>query len=334
MNMGRNTRETWIDIARLLCMLIIIIGHTPCYEKTILEYLTTFHVSIFFILSGYLYHPQKFGIEFKKSFVSLIIPYIILGIVNCIYWSFIDWHTDGLPMINQARTYTTQLLMTHIGLPMVGPLWFLIVLFLLRIGMVFFKSPKTLIPICVVCAFTAYFIEQNYHDFQLYAPTNIFLALPFFTCGYLMQSTQKNWAHKALNAPKHTRLGLAILFLILSIVLFWYQGGNNMSMHDYGKNIVTFYICAIFGSLPIIFLSSLFQINNQTVLYCLQTANNGLPLMIGLQITLIHFIKMSIKVYAYHITGSIVLSLVIMAITYFLTLLSMKYFPIIIGKRQ
>ena len=107
-----------------------------------------------------------------------------------------------------------------------------------------------------------------------------------------------------------------------------------MSMHDYGKNIVTFYICAIFGSLSIIFLSSLFQINNQTVLYCLQTANNGLPLMIGLQITLIHFIKMSIKVYAYHITGSIVLSLVIMAITYFLTLLSMKYFPIIIGKRQ
>lgn len=105
-------RKTWIDITRILSILIIITGHTPCYEDTVLAYLTTFHVAVFFIISGYLYHPQSLGKEIIKSFKSLMTPYIILGIANIAYWSFIQFHTTGTPLLHNIMLYSVQLITT------------------------------------------------------------------------------------------------------------------------------------------------------------------------------------------------------------------------------
>lgn len=330
--MRNNKRETWIDIARLLSMLFIIIGHVPCYEVSIRDYLTTFHVPIFFIISGYLYHPNKFNIELRKSFVALIIPYICLGLINCLYWSLFDIYVQNKSISICAKSYIQQFITMSVGLPMIGPLWFLIVLFLIRVIMVFLQKTKILLGICIFFVGISYLINIYFLDSLFYAPICIFLALPFFALGYIMQ--EKKLIYKILNLPIKPRLSITSLFFILSVTLFLYQGSSNISTHDYGENIVTFYICAICGTIFIISTASFLKIKKKKILICLQTANNGLPIMIGLQIILINCINHIIGIYAFHTSGALLISLTVMFITYPLTIASMKYFPAILGRRQ
>lgn len=326
-------REHWIDISRLVAMTAIIIGHTPCYEKNIQSFLTVFFVAIFFILSGFLYHPKTFKAEIKKSFNSLIIPYIILGVINCIYYCMQNLLTKGTPFWDNLLSYSKILFTTQIGLPLIGPLWFLIVLFLLRITMIKPKNVNSILTIALICIAGGYLIANYLSDRFFYAPLNYFLAMPFFATGILLQKN-RHIVNKALALHKITRVILCCLLIALSLIIFQYQGSNNMSMHNYGANIITFYLCAILCSAGIFILSSLITIKSPNISKVLHTANNGLPLMIGLQILMIDFFKRVIHIYAFHIEGSLILSIIIIIAIYPLTLLSMKYFPLILGKRK
>lgn len=326
-------REHWIDISRLVAMTAIIICHTPCYEKKILSFLTVFVVTIFFILSGFLYHPQTFKAEIKKSFNSLIIPYIILGAINCIYYSMQNLLTKGIPFWDNLLSYSKILFTTQIGLPLIGPLWFLIVLFLLRITMVKSTHTYAVVFISIICIVGGYSIATYLPDSYFYAPLNYFLAMPFFATGILLQKNVQI-LKKTFLLHKIARVILFSLLIALSLIIFQYQGSNNMSMHNYGTNIITFYLCAILCSAGIFILSSQITIKSPDISKILHTANNGLPLMIGLQILMIDFFKRIIHIYAFHITGSFILSITIIITIYPLTLLSMRYFPIILGKRN
>lgn len=326
-------RHIWIDIARLFSMLMIIVGHTPCYESKILAFITTFHVAIFFILSGYLYHPQTFKKEVFKSFQSLIIPYIILGMINCIYWGILYAYTNNTSINNNLLLFVYQLLTTSIGLPMIGPLWFLIVLFLLRISMTKSYSYNTFLILTIIAFFSAYYINVYFRDYLYFAPFDYFLALPFFVMGRILQK-KESIVKKAIAFTIKTRVIISLFLFILSIIVFLYQGGNNMSKHDYGTNIFTFYICAVCCSLAIFLLSTIIRSKSPDFPNILHTLNNGLPLMIGLQMMMIDLAKHITRIYAYHITGSLILSFSIILIIYPLTILSMKFFPSILGKRK
>lgn len=327
-----NTRKTWIDIARIFCMLIIVIGHMPCYEKMILEYLTTFHVAIFFILSGMLYHPQNFLNEVAKSFKSLIIPYIILGLVNVGYWGVIETYINDTPLTNNLVDFFIQLTTTSIGLPMIGPLWFLVVLFLLRVSFVELKDDKQILAINILSIIAAVLIKHFFVESFFYAPVNIFLAIPFFSLGYVIQ--RKNINYSSILKPSISKyLISALVFFVVSFILFLFQGGNNMSKHDFGNNIITFYICALFGTLWIINLSKILQPSQNTISSWLHTANNGLPLMIGLQIMMIDIVKRITNIYAYHIYEAIAIAVMILLLIMPITILCMKYCPWIIGRK-
>lgn len=331
--MKTQTRETWIDITRLLSMIGIIMLHCPLYEKEIQSFLSTFCVAVFFIVSGYLYHPTTLKSEISKSIKSLLIPYIILGMINCIYWSTLDLHTNKNPFLPNLIEYIQILCTTKIGLPLIGPLWFLIVLFIIRIAMVKITHYNYIYSISLLNILIAYIIYTLLPNTLFYAPLNIFLSLPFFSIGYIMQHN-KQYIDNILQAPIRKKLLAIIILLTLSIFTFKYQGGNNMSMHNFGNNIITFYLCGVVCSVCMIILSSLVVIKSSTISHMLHIANNGLPLMIGLQIILIDFIKRVIQIYAYHLLGAITLSTIIIIITYPLTILAIRFFPYIIGERK
>ena len=327
-----NTRKTWIDIARIFCMLIIIVGHMPCYEKVILEYLTTFHVAIFFILSGVLYHPQDFFNEVVKSFKSLIIPYIILGFVNIGYWGG-ETYINDTSLTSSFVDYFIQLITASIGLPMIGPLWFLVVLFLLRVSFVKLKDDKQILAINILSIIAAVSINHFFKESLFYAPVNIFLAIPFFSFGYIIQKTQIYGIISVTKVSTTKYLVSALVFFMLSFILFLFQGGNNMSKHDFGNNIITFYLCALFGALGIINLSLILQTSHKTISSWLYIANNGLPLMIGLQIMMIDMVKRVTHIYAFHIYEAIIFAVIILLSIIPITVLCMKHCSWVIGRK-
>lgn len=78
-------RIKFIDIAKAIAIIIIVIGHTLVHSEhchQVFRFLYSFNVALFFILSGYTFNVKtKFSVFIKKKFTRIMIPYFI--------WAFI-----------------------------------------------------------------------------------------------------------------------------------------------------------------------------------------------------------------------------------------------------
>ncbi|AVK62251.1 acetyltransferase [Lactobacillus sp. CBA3605] len=77
------SRIQWIDIARGIAILAVIVGHTlgPYTGGFLGSLIFAFHMPIFFILSGYLYHQRPLQRELKNGSLNLLVPYAITSIL-------------------------------------------------------------------------------------------------------------------------------------------------------------------------------------------------------------------------------------------------------------
>ncbi len=77
------SRVLWIDIARGLCILLVVLGHSTGLMN---HYIYQFHVPAFFFLSGLVAHPERDGLgkTIRKRVFSLLLPLftcVVLGAV-------------------------------------------------------------------------------------------------------------------------------------------------------------------------------------------------------------------------------------------------------------
>lgn len=72
-------RIKWIDVAKGYGIILVIYGHVA--NDAFSTWLYTFHVPLFFFLSGYFFNPTKRPSEFVRSKAKgLLLPYLTLGI--------------------------------------------------------------------------------------------------------------------------------------------------------------------------------------------------------------------------------------------------------------
>ena len=84
-----NKRIEYIDIAKGLLILLVVIGHVQQNEPFTLlkQFIYTFHMPAFFIISGILFDKsrtanKKFFPYVKKKIYTLIIPYFFFEILS------------------------------------------------------------------------------------------------------------------------------------------------------------------------------------------------------------------------------------------------------------
>ena len=79
-------RIEWIDIAKGIGIILVIMGHT--INDEISRYIYGFHMPLFFFLSGLCCKPQKYSFsQFVRSkTASLIIPYLFFFFVTYLIW--------------------------------------------------------------------------------------------------------------------------------------------------------------------------------------------------------------------------------------------------------
>jgi len=141
-----NKRITWIDAAKGIGILLVFLGHTVIPEK-IFWYIFSFHMPLFFFLSGYLYRADKHDSwwDFAKDrFKKLLVPYITFFIILLIYWLLIGRAIGdvqnlsvGVSKILYEFSYASAYLKTPFA-----PLWFLFTLFWVEI--IFFILQKNI----------------------------------------------------------------------------------------------------------------------------------------------------------------------------------------------
>lgn len=73
--MSRSARIVWLDIAKGICMLAVIAGHLG--QTDVNKIVFAFHLTLFFILSGFTLKPEISTESASKRFLRLMRPYLI-----------------------------------------------------------------------------------------------------------------------------------------------------------------------------------------------------------------------------------------------------------------
>ena len=130
-------RIDWIDSLRGVAMIAIILGHPSDNPGWLTALCYSFHVPLFFMISGALFHPEKcetFAACLKKYSVSLLLPYFLLYSVNIPLW-YINWRLIGDSVATGDELLAGLYYGNQLLKPMVnGALWFLPTLFLTTVA--------------------------------------------------------------------------------------------------------------------------------------------------------------------------------------------------------
>ncbi len=179
-------RIRWIDMAKGYGMLCVILSHLQYWF--IGDYVYTFHIPLFFFLSGYVFKTyDSFGTFFKKKCKTMVIPYFLYGFILMLSDMFFQygfgkfgWRKTLNELFVQKRAWTLWFLACLIVLELVYYL-------LLRI------CRENLIVISVITlAMTVlgvlYFQHWN-GDALPWNVDTVLTAILFFHVGYVLKET-------------------------------------------------------------------------------------------------------------------------------------------------
>lgn len=187
----------FIDITKTIGIFLVIFAHTLNVDVLTFRFIYTFHMPLFFILSGFLYNSQKYQLmsfkEFSKyKLTKYIRPYFIyISIFYIIYIVIINFFEFGL-----TDEYYLQAGKKFLGsiysfgsqeyMPRCSPLWFLTFLFSLELLFYFFdKVKKISFKISIVIIFVLLGTYFSHKGVKLFWNLDVaFAAFPFFVFGY------------------------------------------------------------------------------------------------------------------------------------------------------
>lgn len=253
-------RIDWIDMAKGYGMIAVIISHL-CLGPLKL-WLYTFHMPLFFFLSGYVFsNKDKFGIFLKKKSRSLLLPYFSLGIPMVLFAVLFSLFKNTFSVEE-----TIGLLKAFIIQKRVWTLWYIACLFFLNIIFylitTFVKRKAVVGIITALCAVGGL---CYYKAGGLALPWNIdacFTALPFFFGGYALKLN----SDKAENILKKKYAGfisfvvfggINVVFGALNIITT--EKGLEMFYNEYANPVFT-YISAFAGIFAVIIFSGFFTL--------------------------------------------------------------------------
>jgi fucose 4-O-acetylase-like acetyltransferase len=218
-------RIEWLDIAKGIGILFVIFAHVITISPALLNYIYSFHMPLFFFISGYLFSDAKY--KTIKSFAikkaqTLLIPYFIFSAVSYLYWALIqirmgdDVKHPSMLLDLLGIFYSNP---AHHAMSYNVALWFLTCLF--STEMIFFMVRKRVEKKYYLILSLALFSVLGYF-YSLYGPFkmpwNIDVALSavvFYGAGYLFKSVNKE--DNFLN--KFAKIELLLLIMPINYIL-------------------------------------------------------------------------------------------------------------------
>lgn len=133
--MAEKKRIEWIDIAKGVGIVLMIVGHTFVNESLSRKLVFSFHMPLFFILAGYTFRVKPTREVVRASAKRLLLPYVL------VYWAIqliqlaqqpecglgdIVYSMLGFVFASGTGLYSW-------GIPPAGVIWFLVALFCARV---------------------------------------------------------------------------------------------------------------------------------------------------------------------------------------------------------
>lgn len=131
-------RIAWIDVAKGLAILLVIAGHSLGYNSLICKIIYSFHMPLFFILSGYNLKPAEnlsdLSQRTKKDFKRLVVPTVIILAITGILNVLLGYSNPMKELGDFAcKIFWANGSSVMDGMPAMGLPWFLISLFFAKL---------------------------------------------------------------------------------------------------------------------------------------------------------------------------------------------------------
>ncbi len=264
----KENRIELLDFSRGCAMILVLLHHSGVPFG---KYILTFHMALFFIISGYTEFvtnkasEESFGRYVWKKFKRVMIPYFVFEIIN--YVIFIVYciaFNETIPTFDALLSIITSVnLESYRGF--CGRLWFLPCIFVCNIAFWFIvRSCKKIwgfgVVICVSFGISYLISYFDLPRLPMMLDT-MFMALPFLLIGYIAGNAIKMLFYH----PKKWG-DIIILVTALTIFIVSYNNGAEMYMHknEYGRYSATI-IAALSGSLVFAVITKYFYMATQKI---------------------------------------------------------------------
>lgn len=243
-------RIEYLDYAKGIGIILVVLGHILS-KGNIKIYIYSFHMPLFFIISGYLFNYINI-INFKevinKKIKALLIPYLTFSLINI----FGEYILSGLSFTVLKKNFLETIKFSGIG-----ALWFLPALFIAEFIFIFCKLniSRSIYSILIFGSIScmSLLIWVFTKSFIAIILIRSMIGLIFMVIGYYLFFIMKNITLKWYQL---------IIITLLSIKLAILNGGVDLWGISF-NNIILYFTTSILGSLNIIFISK--KINNKVL---------------------------------------------------------------------
>ncbi|WP_396271273.1 acyltransferase family protein [Ideonella sp.] len=267
-------RKAWIDIAKALGIWLVVWAHLPQGNLAVKAFFYTFHMPLFFFLSGYLLKPQSLWLTLQLGVRRLLLPYLLYALLAWACWlALAVWKQPALlqsdslvpgyvlkPLLGVVYAvgdYTDSSLMINM------PVWFLVGLYVM--AAIFALLLSTLSPLrallaCLCLATLPYALAQQGTDL-LWSIDSALMALPFYALGHYLAGVSKSPQARALagrigqGPGRAVWLCGALLAGAVTAAIAAHNGRVDINLLQYGASPFWFYAGGVSGIAMVLLLA-------------------------------------------------------------------------------
>ncbi|SFM56217.1 acyltransferase family protein [Methanolobus profundi] len=246
-------RHQWIDSLKGFAIILVVIGHLNDVSEGLNTYIYSFHMPLFFFISGYLFNYQKYknnSIQFiRKKINSLVIPYFTFTLISYLYYIITDYmyepNITNIELLGNGIIYNLYTSIFAISKSIINtPLWFLPCLFITELTYFYIltkvsEKKMKLMIILVASALIGYLYSSNVTIRLPWGLDIAFVAIIFYAAGNILKK------HFQIKQPTQNTYTLFLLFVFsLSFCLL----NKRVDMYNLVyNNYILFYTSAFLG---------------------------------------------------------------------------------------
>lgn len=256
-------RVNWVDNAKAIGITTIVLGHGPGLTIFVRDFFYSFHVPLFFFLSGVLLKTshlhQSFGQFATRNATRLVTPYVFFWFFSFLLWAAFQV-AAGEALWAQPAVIVEQLKGLVIGTSSAlqavnGVLWFYTSLFVAALTLYFFArlSARLYLLVLVGFAMLGAVVPMVLNGGHLLWNIDLIpVALVFYGAGYLV--AREGWVGSL--SGQHAAV-VAVVTALITLAVTFINGKVDMSWQVFGDSYLLYLLGAFAGSLMVISIATL-----------------------------------------------------------------------------
>ena len=247
-------RLNWIDWAKVFAISCVVFGHTPQVPGSFPQYfIVTFHMPLFFFISGYLTKKEYICAEtMKKYWHTLIIPYLCYNLLFYPYWVLRHYiEVPNAVLFDYVKPIIGVFMLqgnSELYEPLNGVTWFIASLLGYKLILSICNRTKYghVVIILLILITTILYVHNQFHLYITdLTPVGFIKCLPFYFFGYYSKQ------YKLISTTAKQNDGfVGILCMCVSIFIFFIVKDKS-NMIIYGLRYWLISLFAIYGTVGI-----------------------------------------------------------------------------------